>query len=220
VTAAPRSATLALLVVLLSMFAAAAHWSIIGGESRHAVGALLSLTPAAVLVVGALRRARRPQALLVVAVAAGIALWFAWPALERNFPGVFFVEHAGANLVLALVFGRTLAGDREPLCARFARMLHGALPPDVQRYTRQVTVAWTVFFVVLFVLSCGLYLGGFLAAWSLLANILSPLLVAAMFLVEYLVRLRMLPTWERTGILGGIRAFARYFATVQPEPRR
>jgi uncharacterized membrane protein len=220
VTAARRSATLALLVVLLAMFAAAAHWSIVGDASRHAVGAWLSLTPVAALVAAALRRARRPQAILVAAVAACIALWFAWPALERNFPKLFFVEHAGANLVLAFVFGRTLVGGREPLCARFARMLHGALPPDVQRYTRQVTVAWTVFFVVVFVVSCGLYLGGFLAAWSLLANILSPLLIAAMFLVEYLVRLRTLPTWERTGILGGIRAFTRYFATAQPEPRR
>jgi uncharacterized membrane protein len=220
VTAAPRSATVALLVVLLAVFAAAAHWSIIGGESWHAVGAWLSLTPLAVLVASALRRARRPQVLLVVAVAAGVALWFAWPTLERNFPKLLFVEHAGANLVLAVVFGRTLAGAREPLCARFARILHGALPQDVQRYTRRVTIAWTAFFVVVFVLSCGLYLGGFLTAWSLLANILSPLLIAAMFIVEYLVRLRTLPTWERTGVLGGIRAFARYFATAQPEPRR
>jgi len=220
VTPAPRSATLALIVVLLSVFAAAAHWSIIGGESRHEAGAWLSLTPVALLVAGALRRVRRAPLRLLAAVAAGLALWFAWPALERNFPKLFFIEHAGAYLVLACVFGRTLARDREPLCARFARMLHGSLPPDVQRYTRQVTIAWTVFFAVVSVFSCGLYLGGFLAAWSLFANILSPLLVAAMFLVEYLVRLRVLPAWERSGILGGIRAFARHFATAQPDPRR
>jgi uncharacterized membrane protein len=64
---------------------------------------------------------------------------------------------------------------------------------------------------VLFLLSCALYLGGFLAAWSLLANILTPILIAAMFVVEYAVRHRVLPGWERVGVLGGIRAFSRHF---------
>jgi len=48
-------------------------------------------------------------------------------------------------------------------------------------------------------------------AWSLLANILTPLLVGAMFVVEYAVRLRVLPNWERVGILRGVRAFSRHF---------
>ena len=72
----------------------------------------------------------------------------------------------------------------------------------------------------MFVLSCMLYLAGDLAAWSLFANIASPVLVAAMFVVEYLVRYRVLPNWERTGVLGGIRAFARHFATAQLEAPR
>jgi uncharacterized membrane protein len=77
-------------------------------------------------------------------------------------------------------------------------------------------VAWTIFFAAMFTLSCALYLGGFLAAWSILANIASPLLIVAMFVVEYAVRHRVLPQWERVGVLGGIRAFSRHFGPARP----
>ncbi|HEX7559297.1 MAG TPA: hypothetical protein VF386_08855, partial [Usitatibacter sp.] len=107
--------------------------------------------------------------------------------------------------------GRTLFGGREALCTRFARLLHGTLPVEVERYSRRVTAAWTIFFATLFALSCTLYFGGFLAAWSVLANILSPILTVAMFMVEYAIRHRVLPQWERVGLLGGIRAFSRHF---------
>jgi len=158
--------------------------------------------------------------MLVAAITAVAAVWLGWPLIEHHFASMFFAEHAGANLVLAVVFGHTLLGNREALCTRFARLLHGTLPAEVERYTRQVTAAWTIFFVVMFVLSCMLYLAGDLAAWSLFANIASPVLVAAMFVVEYLVRYRVLPNWERTGVLGGIRAFARHFAAAQLEAPR
>jgi uncharacterized membrane protein len=83
-----------------------------------------------------------------------------------------------------------------------------------------VTLAWTIFFGALFVLSCVLYFGHFIAAWSFLANIASPILVAAMFVVEYAIRHRALPNHERIGILGGIRAFTQHFAARRsPAPR-
>lgn len=92
--------------------------------------------------------------------------------------------------------------------------------PEVLRYTRRVTAAWTLLFVALFAASCALFFGGFVAAWSLLANIVSPLLLGAMFVVEYAVRLRVLPHWERVGILGGIRAFSRHFDSARFEAPR
>src|SRR5690606_14295161 len=178
-----------------------------------AVGAALSLVPAAIIVLALVRRSRRPLVGLAAIAAAAIALLLGWEQLEAHFPDVFFVQHAGINLALAILFGRTLAAGREPLVARFARLIHGELPPEVERYTRGVTIAWTVFFLALFTTSCALYFGGFLAAWSLLANLLSPILIAAMFVVEYGVRHRALPNWERVGILGGVRAFSRHFAS-------
>jgi uncharacterized membrane protein len=221
VTGAPRRrVALALGLVLCVSFAVMAHLAITSGFGDGAVGASLSLVPVAAIAIWAMRRSRRPLTALVAIVAAAVALGAGWPVLERHFQSVFFVEHATTNLALATVFGRTLVADREALCTRFARLLHGALPIEVERYTRQVTLAWTLFFALVFTLSCVLYLGGFLEAWSLLANVLGIVLIAAMFVVEYAVRLRVLPNWQRTGILEGIRAFARHVQVSQPKVLR
>ncbi len=211
--------SIALAAALSVGFAALAHFALIDGLTPT-LGALLSLLPIALLALWAARRSRRRALALVAIGSAAVALWLGWGALERHFPDLFFIEHAGANLVLAIIFGRTLAPGREPLCTRFARMLHGPLPEEVARYSRRVTVAWTVFFATLFTLSCVLYLGHFVAAWSVLANIASPLLVALMFVVEYGVRHRVLPDWERVGVLGSIRAFSRHFGAARAEAPR
>ena len=219
---APHSRVIPVLgCALIVAFAVAAHVAIVDGSGKSAIGAWLSLIPVAAFVVLPVRRSRRPLiAFLAVAAAVVVVLWIGWPLLERHFPSVFFVEHAGANLLLAIVFGRTLVRTRDELCTRFARLLHNTLPPDVERYTRLVTFAWTIFFGVMFVLSCLLYFAGFMAVWSLFANILSPILIAGMFLGEYLVRRRVLPKWESTGVLSGIRAFTRHFGAAQADAPR
>jgi hypothetical protein len=43
----------------------------------------------------------------------------------------------------------------------------------------------------------------------------SPVLLVAMFPIEYAVRHRVLPDWERVGVMGSIQAFSRYFAAPQ-----
>jgi uncharacterized membrane protein len=214
---AARRVRLALAAVLFAGFALAAHAALLHGLPP-ALGALLSLVPLSFLALWLFRRARHrilaPVALAAVAAVCALE----WPFLERHFPGVFFLEHAGGNLLLALVFGRTLAAGREPLVTTFARIAHGGLTPAL--YTRQVTVAWTVFFLALFSVSTTLYVGGYMAAWSTLANLLSPFLVGAMFVAEYAVRHRVLPDVERIGILGGARAFSRHFATARAQAPR
>lgn len=209
----------AALVVLSICCAIAAHFAIVDRFSP-ALGAVLSLVPIALLLAWALRRSGRRAWTIAALVLGAAALWVGWGPLERNFAGLFFVEHAGGNLALAFVFGRTLTEGREPLCTRFARLLHASLPPEVEAYTRRITLAWTVFFAALAGVSAALYLGGYLAAWSLLATVLSPILLALMFVAEYAVRLRALPHWERIGIFGAIRAFSRHFATARLQTPR
>ena len=219
-TAAPRNRPwVALGIVLSAAFALLAHAAIVDGVPRS-VGAALSLVPLVLLALLAARRARHRAAVAGTIALAAAALWLGWGGLELHFTDLFFLEHAGANLLLGVIFGRTLAAGREPLCARFARLVHGSLTPEVERYARGVTVAWTAFFVAIFALSCVLYLGNFRAAWSLLANFVTPALVVAMFVVEYAVRLRMLPNHERVGIMGGVRAFSRHFAQARFETPR
>jgi uncharacterized membrane protein len=214
-----RGSWIALVVVLSALFAVLAHASLVEGVPPT-VGALLSLVPVTAIALWALRRTHHRILLLAALALLGAGMALEWKMFERHFPDLFFVEHAGVNLALAIVFGRTLARGHEALVTRLARILHVTLPPEVERYTRQVTVAWTLFFLTIFGLSCALYLGGMLAAWSVLANLLTPILIAAMFVVEYAVRHRVLPHWERTGILGGIRAFSRHFATARFEAPR
>lgn len=210
---------LALAVAASICYAILAHASLVNGVSPT-VGTLLALTPISLFALWTIRRSKH-RALGAAALAlAAAAAWLHWGTLERHFPDIFFIEHATTNLLLAFVFGRTLVAGREPLVALFARLVHGSIPPEVERYARQVTLAWTVFFATLFTLSSALYFGRFLAAWSLLANILSPILITAMFVIEYAVRLRALPHWERVGIMGGIRAFSRHFATARFEAPR
>jgi uncharacterized membrane protein len=208
------------LIVLLSIGAAIlAHYAIVQSSSPT-LGALLSLLPIACVGLVAARRAKRREPVLWALALAALALWLGWGFLEQQFTHLFFIEHAGMNLLLAVTFGRTLTGESEPLCTRFARIIHGTLEPDVVRYTRHVTLAWAIFFTSLFVLSCALYFGKFVAAWSFLANIASPILIATMFVVEYAIRLRALPNHRQIGILGGIRAFSQHVAARRtPAPR-
>ena len=152
-----RGAGLAIGIALSVAFTFLAHAAIIEGVPP-AVGAALSLIPVGLLALWAARRTRHRVIAAAAVVTAALALALGWKDLERHFPDLFFIEHAGANLVLGIVFGRTLAQGREPLCTRFARVIHGELPPEVARYSRQVTVAWTVFFAGLCMLSCTLYL--------------------------------------------------------------
>ena len=213
-----RRALRAVLVFVSVCGAVLLHLAIVG-RFGPALGAALSLAPAAVAVAWATRRSRHRGWLLAALALAMVAVYADWDALERHFPSVFFLEHAGGNLFLAIVFGRSLAAGREPLCTRFALVMHETLPPEVAAYTRRITLAWTLFFAALFGLSTTLYLGGFLEAWSMLATMLSPLLVALMFVAEYAVRLRVLPDWERTGVLGAFRAYSRHTAARFDTPR-
>jgi len=212
VTAAPRTrAWVALGVVLSLAFAILAHAAIVEHVPRS-IGAALSLVPLGIVVLLMARRSRHPLVAAAIGVTAAAALWAGWGELERHFADVFFVEHAGMNLLLAVVFGRTLAPGHEPICALFARLVHGSIPPEVERYARGITIAWTIYFAAMFALSCALYLGGAREAWSFLANFLTAPLLVAMFVGEYFVRYRVLPHWERPGILGAVRAFSQHMA--------
>ncbi len=214
--ARPLVVALALLSVIVAVLA---HYAIALGEAP-AIGAVLALAPVAAILVVAARRPKRRVPLLVVLAAAAILPWAGWETLERHFRGIYFLEHVGAALLLGAMFGRTLAPGCEPLCTRFARLLHGPLPLEEVRYARQVTLAWTLFFLGLATTSCLLYLGGSIAAWSVLANFLTLPLVAAMFAVEYAVRRRVLPASRHGGILDGIRAFWRHSAATPSEAPR
>ena len=213
-----RRGLVALAVVAAVAFAVAAHLALVEGFPP-AMGALLCLVPLTGLVLWGVKRMRHRVLVLLAIVAIAALLWRHWSLLEAHFPDVFFVEHVTANLILATLFGRTLRAGHEPLVTNLARIVHGGMTPRLARYTRGVTIAWTAFFLAMAATSTLLYAAELRAAWSLLANGLTPLLVGAMFVVEYGIRHRVMPDLERIGVLGGFRAFSRHFAARAEAPR-
>ncbi len=178
-----------------------------------ALGVAVSLAPAlAILLVLAWRSPRR-LAVGLLCAGVGLLLWGFWGALERNFSWVYFLQHAGTNLMLAAVFGVTLARGRQPICTRFAKVVHGGLTSELVRYTRQVTLVWTLFFLTVSLASTLLFLFAPIEAWSVFANFLTLPLVLLMFVAEYLVRLRKLPHLEKHSIMDGILAYWKTPAT-------
>lgn len=196
---------IAVLLMLGLAYALTAYW-FTADPGLAEYGAILSVAPWLVIGLVLAWQSTRRGLLIAVCLAALLALYLARATLLENFTWVYFIQHAGSFLALAIAFGRTLRLDREPICSRFARTVHGPLPNDVARYTRQITWAWTVFFVVLCLISLGLFMLAPFSVWSLFANLLTPVLVTAMFGVEYLVRVRVLPKFEHIGVLRSVRA--------------
>jgi uncharacterized membrane protein len=92
------------------------------------------------------------------------------------------------NVALAFVFGASLLPGRDPFISRFARMEHGTLPADLDRYTRRLTWIWTVLFAAMATIALALSLFGSLAAWSTFTNLVAYALVAALFVGKYAYR--------------------------------
>jgi len=156
---------------------------------------------------------RRRTAGLTLTAAGLAAAWAAWPWLLARVEWVYLVQHAGSHLLLGLWFGGSLIAARRglgaPLITRLATRLHGPLPPPIRRYTAQVTVGWTIYFFLMSGASCAVYAFGSIEAWSTLANLLTLPIVIALFVIEYLLRLRLHPEFEHVSILEGVRAFMR-----------
>jgi len=186
------------------------------------LGVAVSLAPSlAILLWLSWRSPKRPAMLLLCAVVGGL-LWGFWGVLERNFSWVYFLQHAGTYAMLAAVFGVTLAHGRQPLCTRFAEVVHGSLSPEEVRYSRQVTLAWTLFLLAISLVSSVLFFIAGIETWSIFANFLSFPLILLMFVVEYGVRLRKLPHQKNHSIMDGVLAYWKTPAvrpSVPSDPR-
>lgn len=170
-------AAAALLGPLLAMVGAMA-W-----RSRHRLGMWAVLLAA--------------LALLVVALRGGVG----------DVKLLYLLQHAGVHTALGASFGLTLTGPGPSAIGRVARQVHGPLSPGLARYTWRVTLLWTLYFFAMALGSVALYRWGPWAAWSLLANLITPLAIAALFVGEYLLRYRLHPEFERVSLLDTVRAY-------------
>ena len=183
-----------------------AHYTNVSAHN-DTLGAWVAIAPVILIaLVMAWRSPKRTIMLGVLVLTCGV-LWTIWPTLEHHFGLVYWLQHAGIQLILFMIFGRTLFAGRKPLCTQFAEAVHAPLTPQHEIYAGQVTLAWTLFFGVMALTSTLLFFLTPLSTWSVFANFLTPLLVVLVFIAEYVVRRWALPEARHQNILDAVRAF-------------
>src|SRR5436305_12687031 len=133
------------IAALIIIYAVLVHYVNATGQASG-LGAVLAIIP--LLLIGltmACSRGSRLAGLVLLAVTL-IASWAGWPLIRNHSAYIFWLEDASVMLILLATFGRTLLHGHTPLCVAFARMVHGPLLPVHERYARQVTIAWVIFF--------------------------------------------------------------------------
>jgi len=111
---------------------------------------------------------------------------------KLSFVGFSALAHWCLYLSLLATFALTLRRGHTPLITGMAYRLQGTLSDEMIRYTRSVTIAWSLFFAAQLLTSISLFCFAPLTAWSVFVNLLDIPLVVTMFAVEYAVRLRVL----------------------------
>ena len=207
----------ALVVMLCAAYSLLAYLGARASQPNVAA-AIVAFAPLLALLGWMVWQSPHRLPVLLLAVPSIGLLWSQRTVLLQHYDLAYLLQHAGTLGLLAFMFGRTLRSGSTPLVSRFAEMAHGSISARVARYTRGVTWAWTLFFTAMTLSSFVLFIAAPLPTWALFANLLSPLLVLALFVAEYLVRLRALPAHERTGPIEAIRAYARY--SVETTTRR
>ena len=175
---------------------------------------ILALIPLLALAIWAARHPNKYFWLLAgLAIAAAIYLLLA-PA-RLNIAAVYGIPHAALNLFLFWFFGRTLLRGQEALITQLARRVHGILTPQLEIYTRQVTIAWCVFFAAQIIISILLFSFAPLATWSLYINFLDLPLVALMFIAEYTYRVTCYRSHPPTPLWKTVKAFTKDFSSAK-----
>jgi uncharacterized membrane protein len=139
----------------------------------------------------------------------GLALVLA-AVVQRGGVGVqalYVLQHGAIHAVLAWTFGMTLRPGATPLITMLAERVHERLVPGQREYTRALTCAWTVFFVVMIAVSLAIYSLLPWEAWSLFCNLLTPLAAVAFFAIEHMLRYRWHPEFERISMARALRAY-------------
>lgn len=156
---------------------------------------LLALAPFALLPLSLITGGHTGWGLLAAAALLVACAW-GWQALQQRQDLIYLLQNVGMQGLLALVFGHTLVGGRDPLVSQLARRIHrDDYSPAIARYTRQATWAWTLYFVAMGLTSVVLFVSAPLAVWSYFVNFVSFLTLGAMFVAEYAVR-----RWRLRGI--------------------
>lgn len=203
-----------LIALPIAAYLLLSHWVLAAPQQHVTLGMLLALAPPAMALALFFLASGRRWLVLPLLAAVGLAVWQAEAWVGTHFSVLYFLQDVGTPLFLALMFGRSLQAGQQPLCSQMAAFIHGGLDEELARYTRQVTVAWTLFFLTVCAVSTLLYLLAPLAVWSMFSNLMVLPLTGLMFVVEYAIRLRRLP--QRRAEMRFTDTFRAYRALKRP----
>ena len=194
-----------------------AHFAVVGNSMALLVVALGLLI--VVPMLPALGRGSVAAWTAVPAIVAG--LWWLSRSTHATLP--LYIAPILVPGFMAGIFGSSLLAGQTPVIEQMIRLMepgdHGGVPEqEVWAYARTLTAAWTVLFVA--ISATNLVLGllaepdGLLMAagispplivpemvWSLFANVIGYLLVAAFFVIEYAYRRQRFPRQPYRNIL-------------------
>ena len=123
-------------------------------------------------------------------VLAALALGLCLLSLAFSAIGFMFYYPVAVNLIMLAVFASSLRGEQS-IVERLARLQDPELSPRGVRYTRNVTKAWCVFFVLNGAIAATTALIGDLKLWTWWNGLLSYGAMGLMFGGEYLLRCRI-----------------------------
>jgi uncharacterized membrane protein len=196
-------------ILVVGIWAVAAHYAS-AGLGNADFNAALGAIPIVLIAAALLWQIPSPLGKTAGVLAGAALIFWLWPLLRENVSLLYYLQHLGGHLALGIFFGRSLLGPGEALITRLARSIYGdSITARKVRYTRQATLAWTLFFFGNALVSTGLFLFAPPAIWSLHANLLTWPLVGLMFLSEHLVRMCVLPPEERPHVTDIIAAYRR-----------
>ena len=206
-----------ILAVLLTSVAyiAASHWLMTGAKPSPWNVVLVLAPMLAAIALGAWRAGQRPLALLAALSVAALCAQATWTR-PLSASVLYLAQHVGINLFLAVGFGGTLRRGNTPLITTLAARVHRNFTPDMAVYTRKVTLAWVVYFVVMALVSLALYAWAPFDTWALFANVLTPVAVVAMFGGEYWLRYQLHPEFERATMADAVRSYMHNDKKIAP----
>ena len=215
-----RLATRIVAIAVASLaYVLASHWLMTRAHDSpwNVVGVIAPML--VVIAIGAWGSGQRALALGAGGVVAALCLQ-AVLGVGVSAQALYVAQHAGFHLFLAVLFGSTLRAGRKPLITTLAERVHRVFTPAMVVYTRKVTLAWTLYFIVMAAVSLLLYAFAPFDTWALFANLLTPLAVAGMFACEFLLRYRLHPEFERTSVADAVRSYLQGADAVAPVAER
>ena len=149
------------------------------------------------LMVGALLAA---SGRLVAGTVTGTALAILCLYFSDSMKFISYAPPLAAFAFMAYFFYRTLRPGSEPLITRVARKEDPDMPADRARYTRMLTWAWSLCFMLLFAVALLLAPLLQLDAWSRWVHGLGYVLPGALFLGEYAFRHHRFPDRKHSSL--------------------